>query len=186
MNLLAILGLASSAMAQATPGAAAPGSALDFKMKDIHGAEVDLAKHKGKVVLLVNVASRCGYTPQYEQLQALHERFSEKGLVVIGVPCNDFGGQEPGSEAEIKEYCSSKFNVKFDLLGKVSVKGADACPLYKYLTAAETNPEFAGPIKWNFTKFLIDKSGKVVARYESKVKPDDASVIKMIEGALAK
>lgn len=188
IRLLAIFGLASGAMAQTESKAqpATSGGVLDFKMKDINGADVDLAKYKGKVVLLVNVASRCGYTPQYEQLEALHEKYGSKGLAIIGVPCNDFGKQEPGTEAEIKDFCSSKFNVKFDMLSKVSVKGEQACPLYKFLTSPETNKDFAGPIKWNFTKFLIDKSGKVVSRYESAVKPDDESVIKKLEEELAK
>lgn len=159
-------------------------SALDFTMKDIDGKEVKLAeKYKGKVVLFVNVASKCGMTPQYKQLEALHEKYKEKGLAIVGVPANNFGGQEPGTDTEIKEFCSTKYGVKFDMMSKVSVKGADIAPLYKFLTA-NANP--AGDVKWNFEKFLIGKDGKVVARFGSRVVPDAAEVTKAIEAELAK
>jgi glutathione peroxidase len=162
-------------------------NALDFKMKDIDGKEVDLAKkYQGKVVLLVNVASKCGYTPQYEGLEKLHEKLAPKGLCIVGVPANNFGGQEPGTESEIKQFCSTKYGVKFDMLSKVSVKGDDMCPLYKFLTSKETNPQHGGEVKWNFEKFLISKDGKVVGHYSSKVKPDDAEMNKAIEAELAK
>ncbi len=159
---------------------------LDSKMKDIDGKEVDLSKYKGKVVMIVNVASKCGFTPQYEQLEAVYEKYKDKGFVILGFPANDFGKQEPGTEAEIKEFCSSKFNVKFDMFSKITVKGEEAPKLYKDLTSKEKNGAFGGDIKWNFTKFLVGKDGKVVARYESKVKPDDAEVTAAIEKELAK
>lgn len=162
-------------------------SALDVKMKDIDGKDVELAKkYQGKVVLLVNVASKCGLTPQYEGLEKLHEKYAERGLRVVGVPANNFNGQEPGSDADIKQFCTSKYQVKFDLLSKVSVKGADACPMYKFLTDKETNPKHAGDITWNFEKFLINKRGEVVARFSPRVTPDDKKISEAIEAELAK
>lgn len=164
----------------------APKSALSFTVKDIDGKEVDLAKkYEGKVCLIVNVASKCGLTPQYEQLVGLQTKYKEKGLAVLGFPANNFNEQEPGTEAEIKEFCASKYSVNFDLFSKISVKGDDQAPLYKYLTSEETNKGFAGEIGWNFTKFVVGKDGKVVARFDSKVKPDAPEVVKAIEDALA-
>jgi glutathione peroxidase len=160
---------------------------LDVEMKNIEGKPVNLAdKYKGKVVMLVNVASKCGYTKQYEQLQAMHDKYGKKGLVVLGVPCNQFGGQEPGTEKEIVEFCESKFGVEFDMMAKVDVNGEKAAPLYKYLTSKETDPKFAGDIKWNFEKFVFDREGNVVARFPSNVKPDDKKVVEVVEAALAK
>jgi glutathione peroxidase len=159
---------------------------LNFKMKSLAGQEVDLSQYQGKVVLIVNVASKCGFTPQYKGLEALHEKYASQGLVVLGVPSNDFGGQEPGSSEQIAQFCEKNFGVKFDMLEKVPVKGDAQVPLYKYLTSKETNPSFAGPIKWNFTKFLIGRNGEIAARFESKVKPEDEKVIKAIETELAK
>src|SRR5438105_3182020 len=124
---------------------------LNFKMQSLDGKEVDLSKYAGKVVLIVNVASRCGYTPQYKGLEALHEKYAQDGLVILGVPANDFGRQEPGSNEDIAKFCESKFGVKFDMLGKVVVKGEGQTPLYQYLTSKDTDPKFGGPIKWNFT-----------------------------------
>ena len=126
---------------------------LQFKMKDIDGKEVDLSTYKGKVVLFVNVASKCGYTPQYEGLQALYKQYKDAGPVIIGVPANEFGKQEPGSDEEIKQFCTSKYNVTFPMMCKVVVKGKGICPLYKFLTDKETNPNHGGDIKWNFEKF---------------------------------
>ena len=164
----------------------APSSALAFKVKDIDGKEVDLAKkYEGKVCLVVNVASKCGNTPQYEQLVALQTKYKDKGLAVLGFPANNFGEQEPGTEAEIKEFCATKFSVNFDLFSKVSVAGDDQAPIYKYLTSKETNKDFGGDIEWNFEKFVIGKDGKVVARFAPKVKPDAPEVVKAIEDALA-
>ncbi len=164
-----------------------PVSALNFTMKAIDGKEVDLAKkYDGKVVLVVNVASKCGLTPQYEELEALHEKFANKGLAVVGVPCNQFGKQEPGSDKEILDFCQSTYNVKFDLLSKVDVNGETACPLYKHLTSVETKPTGPGKISWNFEKFVIGKNGEVVARFAPRTAPDAPEVLKTIEEELAK
>jgi len=160
-------------------------SVLDFKMKDIDGKDVKLKQYKGKVLLVVNVASKCGYTPQYEALQADYAKYKDQGFFVLGFPANNFGAQEPGTETEIKEFCSSKYHVTFPMFAKISVKGTDQDALYSFLTAKETNPDFAGDIKWNFTKFLVDRSGKVVARFEPKVKPDSPDVTAAIEKYLA-
>jgi glutathione peroxidase len=165
--------------------AASPKSVLDFKMRDIDGKDVNLKQYKGKVLLLVNVASKCGYTPQYEGLEAVYEKYKDKGFVTLGFPANNFNGQEPGTEAEIKEFCTSKFGVTFPMFAKISVKGDDQDPLYKFLTSKETDPEFGGEIKWNFNKFLVDRHGKVVARFEPKVKPDSPEVTAAIEKYLA-
>jgi glutathione peroxidase len=160
---------------------------LDVEMKTLRGKKVNLAdKYKGKVVMLVNVASRCGYTPQYEQLQAMHEKYGKKGLAIVGVPCNQFGQQEPGTEKEIAQFCKDKFGVEFDMMAKVDVNGEKAAPLYKYLTSEKTDPKFAGDIKWNFEKFVFDREGKIVARFPSKAKPDSEEVVKVVEAELAK
>ncbi len=160
-------------------------SPLDFTLKDIDGKDVALSKYSGKVVLIVNVASRCGMTPQYEQLEQLHKKYAGQGLAILGFPCNDFGGQEPGSPEEIKEFCKSKYGVEFDLFAKVAVGGDGSAELYKYLTSKERNGEFGGSIRWNFTKFLVDRSGKVIARYEPRTRPDEAPLITALEAALA-
>ena len=157
----------------------------EIKMKKLDGKEVELGDYKGKVMLVVNVASKCGLTPQYEQLQALHEKYADKGLAVVAFPCNQFGGQEPGSADEIKEFCSSKYSVSFDMFEKINVNGDDACDLYKTLTGTETKPAEKGKISWNFEKFLIDTEGNVVARFSPKTTPDDESVTKSIESQLA-
>lgn len=159
-------------------------SPLTGKMKAIDGKEVDLAQFKGKVVLLVNVASRCGYTKQYKDLQALYEKYGKDGLVVIGVPANEFGKQEPGTDAEIAEFCSTKYSVTFPMMSKVVVKGEGICPLYDYLTSKTTNPSFAGPISWNFEKFLIGRDGTVKGRYKSKVAPMDEELTTAIQKEL--
>lgn len=174
----------SAAQAQETEEKTVP-AALNFKMKMIDGKEVDLAKkYQGKVVLIVNVASKCGYTRQYEGLQKLYEKYGKRGLVILGVPANEFGGQEPGTNAEIAEFCSSRFNVTFDMLEKVVVKGEGTCPLYAFLTGKETNPDFAGPVAWNFEKFLLDRNGEVVGRFKSGVAPESEELIKAIEAEL--
>jgi glutathione peroxidase len=160
---------------------------LEVEMETLDGKKVNLAKkYKGKVVLLVNVASKCGKTPQYEPLQAMHEKYKKKGLAIVGVPCNQFGKQEPGSAEEIAEFCTTKYGVKFDMLAKVDVNGDEAAPLYKFLTSEKTNPRYAGKITWNFEKFLIGRDGKVVARYSPRVEPDSEEVVKAIEKELAK
>ena len=157
---------------------------LDFKMAGIDGKDVDLSKYKGKVVLLVNVASKCGYTKQYTGLQAIYEKYEKQGFVVIGVPANDFGAQEPGTNEEIVKFCSSKYNVTFPMLGKVSVKGKEQAPLYAYLTSKETDPKYAGEIGWNFEKFLISKKGEVVGKFKSKVEPESEELTKAIAAEL--
>lgn len=164
---------------------AAPASILDFKMRDIDGKDVKLKKYKGNVLLVVNTASKCGYTPQYEAMQATFSKYQSKGFYVLGFPANNFGGQEPGTAAEIKEFCETKYKVTFPMFAKISVKGDDQDPLYKFLTSKETNPEFAGDIKWNFSKFLVDRKGKIVARFDSKVKPDGPEITEAIEKYLA-
>ena len=148
----------------------APASVHDFKnIKSIDGKTINLAKYKGKKILIVNTASKCGHTPQYAELEKLARQYKDK-LVVIGFPANNFGGQEPGENLEIKEFCQKNYGVSFPLAAKVSVKGNDIDPLFKYLTSAE-NPDFTGEIKWNFEKFLIDENGKLIHRFRSAVKP---------------
>ena len=159
------------------------GKALSHTVKDIDGKDVDLSKYHGKVVLIVNVASKCGYTPQYKGLQALHEEHADEGLAILGFPCNQFGGQEPGSEADVKEFCEENYGVKFDLFSKVDVNGENASPLFKYLTSDEVPVADKGPVKWNFEKFLIGRDGKVIARFRSKDTPEQ--IEKAIEKALA-
>jgi glutathione peroxidase len=150
---------------------AGPESAHSFKLKTLEGKALDLSAFKGKKILIVNTASECGYTPQYAALQSLSERYKDK-LVVIGIPCNDFGGQEPGTAEEIRSFCSKTYQVDFPLSEKVSVKGANAAPLFKWLTS-QPNPDFTGDIRWNFEKFLLDENGKLIRRFRSGVKPLD-------------
>jgi len=159
---------------------------LNFKMKSLDGKDVDLSKYQGKVVLVINVASACGYTGQYKGMQGLHDKYAKDGLVVLGVPCNDFGKQEPGSEADIAKFCESKYGVKFDMLSKVAITGKEPAPLYKHLISKETNPKFGGAVKWNFTKFLIGKNGEIVGRFEPDVEPNAPELTKAIEAELAK
>jgi glutathione peroxidase len=161
-------------------------SIYDFTLKSIDGQPVTLSTYSGKVVLLVNVASKCGFTPQYTALEALYEKYKDRGLVIVGVPANNFLSQEPGTDEEIKKFCSNKYNVTFPLLSKVSVKGDGITPLYVFLTGTDTNPKFGGEIKWNFTKFLFDRTGAPVARFEPATKPDDPEVTAAIESALTK
>lgn len=160
--------------------------ALKFKMKSLEGKPVDLASYQGKVVLIVNVASECGLTPQYEALQALHEALGPQGLVVLGVPCNQFGGQEPGTADEISKFCQKNYGVTFQLLEKVDVNGDQACALYQHLTALKTKPKGAGKVTWNFEKFLVGRDGSVVARFEPATEPDSEQVLKAIKAELAK
>jgi glutathione peroxidase len=192
---LAMLACAGAALAQLveTPksGPAAkgpstmPASSLAFTAKDISGKEVNLShKYADKVVLIVNVASKCGNTPQYEGLEALHEKLSPKGFAIIAFPCNQFGGQEPGTNQQIQEFCQLTYKVKFDLFDKIDVNGEKASPLYQYLTSADVPVKDQGPVKWNFEKFLIGKDGQVIARYRSAIKPEQ--IEKDIEAALAK
>lgn len=160
-------------------------AALNFKMKSLDGKKVALSKYAGNVVLMVNVASACGLTPQYEQLQALHEKYAERGLTVMAFPCNQFGQQEPGDATEIQEFCSDEYGVTFSIFEKVEVNGEGACALYKHLTALKTKPKGAGKVSWNFEKFLVNRNGDVVARFEPGTKPDAPEVLQQIEAALA-
>ena len=155
-----------------------------FALKSIDGKEVNLSQYRGKALLLVNVASQCGYTPQYEGLQKIYSKYKDRGLIVLGFPANNFGAQEPGTDQEIKTFCSTRYNVTFPMFSKISVKGPDQHPLYQYLTNAATNPKFAGEIKWNFNKFLIDKQGNIGARFDSKDAPESETVVGAIEKAL--
>ncbi len=145
-----------------------------------------LARYSGKVVVIVNVASKCGYTSQYEQLQELHEKYSEQGLAILGFPCNQFLWQEPGSAEEIQQFCRLNYGVTFDMFVKVEVKGKNACELYRFLTSLDTKPKGAGKIGWNFEKFIVDRNGFVVARFGSSTKPDAPAVVSVIESELAK
>ena len=155
----------------------------DIPLKNIDGQPTSLTAYKGKVLLIVNVASKCGYTPQYAGLEALQEKYKDKGLVVLGFPCNQFGGQEPGTNEEIKQFCSSKYQVTFPLFDKIDVNGPHRHQLYTML-AGEGSP-FPGDIKWNFSKFLIGRDGKILKRFESKVKPDSPELVQAVETALA-
>ena len=155
----------------------------DFTLPNIDGKPMPLSEFKGKVVLMVNVASQCGYTPQYTALEAIYEKYKAQGFVIVGFPANNFGLQEPGTNEEIKTFCTRKYSVTFPMYSKVSVKGDDQTPLYQYLTK-DTPAGINGDIKWNFTKFLVDRNGKVVQRFESKVTPDSAEVTSAIEKQL--
>jgi glutathione peroxidase len=166
--------------------AAHAASIYDFTMKSIDGQPVSLKSYSGKVVLLVNVASRCGFTPQYAGLEALYEKYKDRGLVIVGIPANNFASQEPGTNDEIKKFCSTKYNVTFPMMAKVSVLGDDETPLYQFLTDKAANPQIGGDIKWNFTKFLFDRNGKPVARFEPAITPDSPQVQTAIESALGK
>jgi glutathione peroxidase len=174
--LAAIAALAASGFAAET--------IYNFKPAAIDGKPAPLAAWKGKVMLLVNVASKCGYTPQYKGLEAVYEQYKDQGLVIVGFPANNFGGQEPGTNDEIQTFCSRTYNVSFPMMSKISVKGDDQDPLYHFLTGGAANPAVAGDIKWNFTKFLVDRDGKVVARFEPAVTPDSPEVKAAIEKTL--
>jgi glutathione peroxidase len=173
--------LKSTAIAALFAATMSAATIYDFTMKSIDGAPTPLSQYKGKVVLVVNVASKCGYTPQYEGLESMYKKYRDKGLVVLGFPANNFMAQEPGTEAEIKQFCTRKYNVDFPMFSKSDVKGDGETPLYHYLTA-----EKGGEIKWNFTKFLIGRDGTILARFEPNVKPDSPEVTSAIETALSR
>jgi glutathione peroxidase len=172
--LLALLILPIAAIA------ATPIEQISFKTMD--GKDASLKDYAGKVILVVNVASRCGNTPQYAALEKLYTQYGPQGFVILGFPCNDFGSQEPGTDEEIKTFCTSKYAVTFPIFDKIHVKGAEQAPLYAALTGPTA--KFPGDVKWNFGKFLIGRSGEVLARFEPKVKPDNPSVVSAIEAAL--
>lgn len=159
---------------------------LNHKLKSLKGKTVDLSKYKGKVLLIVNTASECGATPQYEPLQSLYEKYQDDGLAVLGFPCNQFGNQEPGTADEIETFCKDNYGVTFDLFAKIDVNNAKQAELYKQLTSEEFYAKDPGPVKWNFEKFLVSKEGKVVARFRTAVDPGSEEVTKAIEAELAK
>ncbi len=165
-------------------GVLSAGSVYDYTLKTIDGQPMPLSSLKGKVVMLVNVASRCGYTPQYTGLESLYEKHKDQGFVIVGIPANNFGSQEPGTNAEIKTFCKSKYDVKFPMASKVSVAGSDQDPLYAYLTDKAKNPASGGEIKWNFTKFLVGRDGRIIERFESAVAPGDPALNAAVEEAL--
>jgi glutathione peroxidase len=156
-------------------------SIYEFEVKDIDGKPVRLGDYKGKVLLFVNTASKCGYTSQYEGLEKIYDKYKDRGFVVLGFPANNFMGQEPGTEQEIKEFCQLKYDISFPMFAKISVKGADQHPLYTYLTNPKTNPNSAGEITWNFNKFLVDRNGNIVARFGTKETPESQNITGTIE-----
>jgi glutathione peroxidase len=164
---------------------AADKKVFDFTLNSIDGQPTPLASLKGKVVMLVNVASRCGFTPQYSALESIYEKYKDRGFVIVGIPANNFGAQEPGTNQEIKTFCSAKYKVSFPMMSKVSVKGGDITPLYQFLTDKSASPKTGGEIQWNFTKFLVGPDGRVITRFEPEVTPDSPEVIAAIEKALS-
>jgi glutathione peroxidase len=189
---LAIAGASAAAFAAAgaekvaplASAAPAPQNALSFTVKDIDGKDVNLSIYKGKVILLLNVASKCGNTPQYEGLEKLYTKYKDKGFVVMGFPANNFNSQEPGTNAEIKEFCTSTYHVDFPMFAKISAKGPDMPPLFQYLTAQDCQPISKGDIAWNFEKFLISRDGKLIGRFGNKTPPEDPTIVSAIEAAL--
>lgn len=171
-------------MTSATTADKKPGSIYDFTVKNIDGKDVPLSQYKGKVLLIVNVASRCSYTPQYRDLETLYRKYKDRGFVILGFPANNFRSQEPGTDAEIKTFCSLNYDVTFDLFSKISVKGGDQHPLYAFLTSPETNPGYAGEVRWNFQKYLVGKDSKVIAKFMSEVEPLSENVQTSIANAL--
>ncbi len=159
---------------------------LNFTMKDINGKKVHLSKYAGNVIMIVNTASLCGNTPQYAALQKLYDKYKDQGLVILGFPSNDFGQQEPGTNKQIKEFCSLTYSVNFPMFSKIVVKGKGQAPLYQYLTSKKTNPQFAGEIEWNFAKFLISRKGEIIARYPASEDPTKPEVVQAIEQELGK
>ena len=194
---LALMGLFVStvlvAFADDTPQAPTPrptGAAvppvLNYTMKSLGGKDVSLSQYQGKVILMVNTASKCGNTPQYAPLEALYKKYADKGFVILGFPSNDFGHQEPGTDTDISEFCTKNYGVTFDMFSKVDVLGDTQCDLYKFLTSADTDPKFPGKITWNFEKFLISRDGQIVNRFTPKTQPDSDQVVSAIESELAK
>lgn len=182
-NSLSLL-VASFLLGFAMNSAGAHDELLVGKVDSIDGKSVDLKDYQGKVVLIVNVASECGLTPQYQGLQALYEKYQDKGFVVLGFPCNQFGKQEPGTSAEIKSFCKSEYNVSFPMFAKVNVNGDNASPLYQHLTSQESKPKGKGKVSWNFEKFLIDSTGHLVGRFAPQTEPNDPELTKQIESLI--
>lgn len=186
MRKLTVLGVVMAWMVTGLclRGEAAMTNVYDFTMQDIDGKATSLSSFKGKVLLIVNVASKCGFTGQYTGLENLYKTYAGQGLVVLGFPANNFLGQEPGTESEIKKFCTLNYGVTFPMFAKISVKGKDIHPLYAFLTAKETNPAFSGAISWNFNKFLIGRDGSIVGRFGSRTKPEDKELVAAVEQAL--
>ena len=183
MKLLTALALTVLTGAQTQPsGVTKVSAALNFTMKTIDGRPIDLSKYHGRVVLMVNVASQCGYTPQYAGLEELYKKYAANGLSILGFPSNDFGAQEPGSDAEIAQFCKQNYGVEFDMFSKIVVRGPGQSPLYKYLT---THPKFSGQVDWNFEKFLVGRNGEVIGRFKSEIEPSSKQILSAIENALA-
>ncbi len=183
--VLAAAGLLCAVVPPVLAGEPATPAVIDHTVTTLEGDSLELASFRGKPMLIVNTASKCGYTPQYAGLQRLHERYGERGLVVLGFPCNDFGGQEPGTAVEIGDFCRKNYGVSFPMMAKVHVKGKEQAPIYRTLTE-QTADGIRGEIKWNFTKFLVDGDGHVVARFGSSVDPEDPELIAAIEKLLPK
>jgi glutathione peroxidase len=181
----ALIGFTALVVASRADAGEKPGSVLDFHVNDIDGKPVDLGAFHGKVLLIVNTASQCGLTPQYKELESTYEKYKGQGLEILAFPANEFGAQEPGSNEEIKQFCARNYKVSFPLFSKIVVKGEGIHPLYQFLTGKETNPKFAGEIQWNFAKFLVNRKGEVIARFDPRVKPSATSVTGAIEKALA-
>jgi len=187
MAFLMIAGLAALGAGGEAPaiGGEHHASVLGFTMKKNDGTPVKLSQYRGNVLLLVNTASKCGYTPQYTGLEKLYQKYKDRGLKILAFPANNFGAQEPGTDAEIRTFCSTNYNVTFDLFSKISVKGEDKAPLYQYLTEHEKDPALNGDIKWNFGKFLVNRKGEVVARFEPGDEPTSPKVTEAVERLLA-
>lgn len=166
-------------------GADFPDKALTGMYKSIDGEDVDLAQYQGKVVLIVNVASKCGFTKQYAGLQNLYEKYKDHGFVVLGFPCSQFAGQEFGEDAKIKQFCTTNYGVTFPIFSKIKVRGKDAAPLYKYLTSKQAPIDNTGAVKWNFEKFLVGRDGRLVHRFRSRIKPESEDIVGAIEAALS-
>lgn len=179
-----LLTLAAAAFASEPGEGKHTAPALDFTMPSIDGKPVKLSKYQGDVIVIVNVASLCGNTPQYASLEKLYQTYKSKGFTILAFPANEFGHQEPGSNAEIKQFCTSKYSVTFPIFSKIVVKGEGQAPLYRYLTDRTTDPQFGGDIEWNFAKFLLNRKGEIVARFKAGEHPDDPEVVQAIESQL--
>ena len=163
-----------------------PKSVLDFTVNNIEGTGTPLTKYKGSVLLIVNVASKCGYTPQYKDLEVLYRKYKQCGFAILAFPANNFGGQEPGTNAEIKHFCQRTYDVTFDLYSKLSVKGKDQHPLYAFITSPSTNPRYAGDVAWNFQKYLVDRKGTIIGKFAPSIEPLSKELISAVEAALKK
>jgi glutathione peroxidase len=184
LGLVMVVGCGMGNSPEGTTGAAATGSIYDYTVTDINGKEVPLSQFKDKVVLIVNVASKCGYTPQYKSLEETYKKYKDKGFVILGFPSNNFMGQEPGTNSEIAEFCSRNYGVSFPMFSKIDVKGKDKAPLYKFLTEKKMNGVVDADVSWNFQKFLINKQGQIVTYFKPGTEVTEAEVVKAIEGLL--